>query len=505
MTAQTLRRRTFLRWVSAGSAGLALPECTPSRGASRRPPNVLFVLPDQLRADQCGVYGGRNIATPNVDRLAREGVVFTNSVSSCPLCTPYRGMLLTGRYPTHSGILINFIEASAAQNPHCLANVFGAAGYATGFIGKWHLAAGVNRAQDLGGGHAPCTDAANPEWDFVAPGPARLGFQHWQAYNFHYDYQNHWYYEDTPEKLFSGRYETDVETDQAIAFMEECRQADRPFLLTVAPHPPHPPFIPEYAPPGYLDRVPQALFWPPNVPAENPSTEEELRCYLAMIQNVDDNLGRMLDFLDASGLAGDTIVVFTSDHGEMMGSHGRIQKMVPYAESIDLPLVMRWPGHIGAGTRVDALQTPMDHLPTLCALAGLTIPGEVDGVDLSSVVTGRSGDRRDAVLIGHYSSGELTFETGTTWPEWRGVRTQQYTYVRWLTGAEELYDNVADPYQLQNLAEGGAEPAALAPLRTQLAALLAAAHDDFRRGYDYGDWYDDCRNLLRTALGPVPV
>jgi arylsulfatase A-like enzyme len=229
-----------------------------------------------------------------------------------------------------------------------------------------------------------------------------------------------------------------------------------------------------------------------------------MRCYLAMIQNADDNLGRLLDYLDRSGLARNTIVVFTSDHGEMLGSHGRIQKMVPYAESIDVPLVIRWPGHIASGARVDALQTPMDHLPTLCGLAGLPIPSEVDGVDLSRVVTRKDSRSRDAVLIGHYSSAELWFDTGTFWPEWRGARTQQHTYVRWLTGAEELYDNLADPYQMTNLAADGAEPEALLRLRPRLSELLAAAHDDFRPGTGYGDWYDDCRNLVRTALGPVP-
>lgn len=496
-------RRTFLQLASAGTAGMALPGCG---GIETRPtsPNVLFVFPDQLRAKVCGVYGGRTLATPNIDRLAREGVVFTNSVSTCPLCTPYRGMLQTGRYPTHSGIIINFVEASPVQNPHCLANVFGAAGYATGYIGKWHLAAGVHKDNPLSYGRPACPEAPGPDHDFVAPGPQRLGYQHWQAYNFHYAYQDYWYYEDEPEKRYSERFEADTQTDQAIAFMERCRQARRPFLLTVAPHPPHPPFTPEHTPPGYLDGVPHDVWWPPNVPAENPCTDEEMRCYLAMIRNADDNLGRLLDYLERAGLARDTIVVFTSDHGEMLGSHGRIQKMVPYAESIDVPLVMRWPGQIAAGVQIDALQTPMDHLPTLCGLAGLPIPGEVDGMDLSRIVTRGDSHARDAVLLGHYSSAEAWFDTGTLWPEWRGVRTKQYTYVRWLAGAEELYDNLADPYQLTNLAENGAEPEALPSLRRRLSDLLAAAHDDFRAGKDYGDWYGDCRNLLRTALGPVP-
>ena len=501
MIHQPMDRRAFLSLAAAGTAGVAMSACGGLRG--RQKPNVLFMFPDQLRANMCSVYGGRNIATPNIDRLAREGVVFTNSVSTCPLCTPYRGMLQTGRYPTHSGLIINFVEASYAQNSHCLANVFGTAGYETGYIGKWHLSAGENKSSPLGMDHLPCSQEDSPDGNFVPPGPRRLGYRHWQAYSFHYSYYDYWYYEDEPVKRFSGRYEADTETDQAIAFMEKCRQSGQPFLLTVAPHPPHPPFDPSYTPAGYLERVPQTLWWPPNVP-EDYRADEQLRCYLAMIQNADDNLGRLLDYLEWSGLATDTLVVFTSDHGEMLGSHERIQKMVPYAEAINIPLIMRWPQQIAPGTRVDALQTPMDHLPTLCGLAGLPIPREVDGADLSGVVTRGHSDSREGVLIGQYSSGELSFQTGTSWPEWRGVRTRQYTYVRWLAGAEELYDNLADPYQMANLAQDGAEPEALVHLRSRLPELLAAAHDDFRPGTGYSDWYDDCRNLVRTALGPVP-
>jgi len=496
-------RRTFLG-MAAGTAGMALTGCEDEK--LRESPNVLFVFPDQLRANVCGVYGGRNIRTPNIDRLASEGVVFTNSVSTCPLCTPYRGMLQTGRHPTHSGIIINFVESSPAQNPNCLANVFGAAGYETGYIGKWHLAADLHRGTPLAVGRTACSLPDDPDPSFIPPGSRRLGYKHWQAYDFHYQYYGYWYYENEPHKRYSERYETDTQTDQAIAFMERCRQSGRPFLVNVAPHPPHPPFEPDFAPAGYLERVSQTLWWPPNVPADNPSTDEELRCYLAMIQNVDDNLGRLLDYLDDSGLARDTIVVFTSDHGEMLGSHGRIQKMVPYAEAIDVPLIMRWPSRITAGVRVDTLQTPMDHFPTLCGLAGLPVPREVDGADLSGVVTGASSssDEREGVLIGHYSSSELWFDSGTIWPEWRGVRTKQHTYVRWLAGGEELYDNLADPYQMNNLAADDAVPDSLVQLRVQLTDLLAEAHDDFRPGTDYGDWYDDCRNLVRTALGPVP-
>ena len=498
-------RREFLKLAAAGTALMTIPGCRrPGPGTK---PNVLFVFDDQLRADVCGVYGGRDIATPHIDRLASQGVVFTNSVSSCPLCTPYRGMVQTGRYPTHSGIVMNFVEANAVQNPHCLADVFHAAGYETGFIGKWHLASGWRREEGLYERDPDAVQAyrqKNPETEYVPPGPGRLGYRHWQAFNFHADFNNYYFYEDEPKRIYSGRYETDTQTDQAIAAMEKYRRAGRPFFLSVAPHPPHPPFDPEYIPAGYLEKVPEIIAWPPNVPVEgNPRTLMEMRYYLAMAKNVDDNVGRLMEYLDASGLAGDTIVVFTSDHGDMNGSHGRINKMVPYAEAVNIPLIVRWPKRIAAGSRTDALQTPMDHLPTLCGLAGLAIPREVDGADLSRVILGKGAEGREEVLIGSYTSHWDFLQSGTEWPEWRGIKTKQFTYCRWLAGGEELYDNLVDPYQMKNLAAGGAEPDVLNRLRARLKDLLAAAHDDFRPGTGYGEWYDNRRNLVRTGLGPV--
>lgn len=499
----------------AGAGGLDAPQAGASAqtagagsGPGGRKPNILFIVDDQLRADVCGVYGGKDITTPNIDRLAAEGVVFTNAVSSCPVCTPYRGMVQTGRYPTHSGIVANFVEASAVQNPHCMGNVFAAAGYRTAFLGKWHLASGWRREEGLYEANSEAVQAyqeKNPETEFVPPGPDRLGYQHWQAFNFHADFNNYFYYEDEPERIYSGRYETDTQTDQAIAFMEECRQSGQPFLLHVEPHPPHPPFSSAAVPEGYLEQVPETIQWLPNVPADNnPRTLLEMRYYLAMAKNMDDNLGRLLEYLETSGLAADTIVVFTADHGEMHGSHGRINKMVPYSESINIPLIMRWPEGIPAGSRTDALQTPMDHFPTLCALAGIQVPPEVDGVDLSRVVLREGTDDREEILIANYTSHWDFFQTGTEWPEWRGIKTKQYTYWQWLAGGEELYDNLADPYQMIDLAATGAEPEALDRLRSRLQDLLAIAHDDFRPGTGYGEWYDDLRNLVATGLGPVP-
>ena len=226
-------------------------------------------------------------------------------------------------------------------------------------------------------------------------------------------------------------------------------------------------------------------------------------------QNPNGIASRLTQFLDESGLAENTIVVFTSDHGEMHGSHNRYNKKVPYAESVNIPLIMRWPGRIPAGRRAEALYTPMDHLPTLCRLSDLEVPPEVDGISLKDAVLGRGRVDRDAVLMGTYVSHYNTFTTGKPFLEWRGVHTGRYTYCKWIKRParsdtdEELYDNAADRYQMKNLVHCPDHADTLNHLRKRLKALLAEAHDEFPPGTAYADWYDEDRNLVRTALGPV--
>jgi arylsulfatase A-like enzyme len=260
-------------------------------------------------------------------------------------------------------------------------------------------------------------------------------------------------------------------------------------------------------PAGYIDKVPKVedLYHSPDMPNDhNPMDPEKLRIYLAMAMNFDDNLGRLMDYLDKSGAGENTILIFTSDHGEMAGSHGRLNKMVPYAEAVNIPLKMRWPGKIPAGGVSDTLYTPIDHLPTLCGLAGLSTPSMIDGEDLSAAVLGHSISTRNSVLMANYTSHWNYFQTETTWPEWRGVHSGRHTYVKWLTGEEQLFDNVNDPYQMRDLAGDSTSRGTLDDMRHRLKELMITAHDDFLSGREYASWYDSERNLVRTALGRVP-
>lgn len=505
-----MNRREFLKAAAATAASAALPGCESSE--SEGPafgPNVIVFLSDQLRASALSCYGGTNIATPHLDRLAAEGTTFERALSTLPLCQPYRGMLMTGRYPTHSGIVINRVDTSPVQNPDSLAELFSRAGWHTGYLGKWHLAAGERAIKSRFPGDPEARRAyleTHPNLEFIPPGPMRLGFQHWQAYNYHGDAGQYWFYGDTPEKIFADGYETDVLVDQAIDYLEQRQKQRQPFLLVVSPHPPHPPYAPDHCPPGYLERVPEQLQWRPNVPDHSRLRRDSLpaRCYYAMIQHTDDAVGRLVAHLDASGLSKSTLLLFTADHGEMLGSQGRWSKQLPYRESVEVPLLARWPGVVPAGARNHTLYTAMDHLPTLCGLADIEAPAYIDGRDQGSSLRQAGGEGPEAVLMMNTASSFMSFKGDGGVPVWRGVKTPRFTYVLWRTGEEELYDDVEDPYQLRNLVPEPTREGTVEELRERLKQLMASAHDVFPPGRAYADWFDPERRLLRTALGPVP-
>jgi len=514
-----ISRRDFVKTVTATAIAatadnsLALPQAAPSQ----RRPNVIFFFPDQLPAHELSAFGGQNIGTPNMDRVVAEGFTFMNGLSTCPLCAPYRGMLLSGLYPTHNGMLINWLESNP-RDPS-LAQTLSAAGYSTAYVGKWHLNAGkmkhdglfmsqearqLEAAADYS--HRPAVEneyvRQHPESEFVPPGPARHGFQYWAAFNFHTEYKHAFYYRDTDQRLFMPTYEPDSEVTMVIDFMRAASSAGRPFFTVISPHPPHQPWTAKSAPGEWVPRVRRELVRRPNVPPNTPPGAGDPRYYYAMLGAVDAAFGKLLAFLDSSGLAKDTLLILTSDHGEMMGSHGKWEKMAPYEEAVRVPLVFRWPGRLPAGAKSEVLFTPMDHHPTLAALAKANAPSGLDGVDLSGVLTGSTKEfAREAVLIANYSSHWDYFHSEWPWPEWRGVRTLRHTYVKWFAGREELFDNAADPYQLRNLAASDA--ATLKHMREILPALLAESHDPFLAGPAYAAWYDSERNIVRTGRGPV--
>ena len=472
----------------------------------KRAPNLLYVFADQLARMHCGFAGSSKAATPNMDSLAASGVEVTHAVSNTPVCAPYRASLFTGKHTTTTGMVINELR----MNPHhrCIGHVLTEAGYDTAYIGKWHL-----WANQLGHHH----EVRN---SFIPPGPYRLGFDgFWAAYNFHHEYFGAYYHRDTPERLYYGEgvYEPDGQTNLAIRFLEQAANSGRPFALFVSWGTPHDPWndenVPEawrrlFAdvrfphPPNFVRRNdPRADAWGRIRPDEWDRIEDWRRNYYAMTANLDWNLGRLLAALSRLGLEADTLVVFTSDHGELFGAHGRRAKNIFYEEAIRVPFLARFPGVIPSGSRMHAPLGVPDIMPTLLSLLGLEsgIPGEVEGRDLSAALRGQSPDRdRDGDPVLLQGCGPVAdFADGY---EWRAVRDRRYTYaVCRSDGAEFLFDNEADPWQLHNRIDDRGLCGVRKRLRTWMERKMDELDDTFEACTWYRDHWTRDRIVLRGA------
>jgi len=448
-------------------------------------PNILFLLADQLRATSLPVYGENQINTPNIDRLAGEGITFTNSISTCPVCTPYRSMLLTGRHPQTTGHLINFMQTR--HDEISIGDAFSHAGYRTAWVGKWHLHTGS----------FPQIDGP----DYVPEGRDRLGFQHWRGYNFHTNYfngsvnLNGWRYE-----RWKG-YETNALNSYAMEFMDSV--GDEPFCLFISPHQPH--YTPyEFAPQEYYDRLPRQLTLPANVPESR--LEKALnvyRHYLAMTLALDDMVGELLDYLDRSGLAEDTLFIFTSDHGTQMGAQGwePWKKKAPYEESLLVPMIMRWPGVFDGNKTCDVLTAPVDIFPSFCSLCDISVPRTVEGFDLSDAWRGeKDAFEQDAVLTMNFTAAYDYLVNGE---EWRGIRTKDYSYAKWLNGQIELFDLKNDPLQMNNLAGNPEFKNLEESIQRRLKELMDKRNDTLIPCTDYSNWFDNQRRVVRNVHGPL--
>lgn len=458
-TPDPLSRRQLLR----GAAGLSFsPAIVTSRTLAATPPNVIFVTADQMRVQALGCMGNTQVKTPNFDRLASEGVLFTNAVSNCPICTPARAIWQTGRYPATTGVISNDIQLPAAEVT--TAEVLKGAGYKTGLIGKWHLDGPARK-------------------DFTPPGPRRQGFDYWTAANICHDYFDAFYYKDEPKPIRIDGYQPDHETDLAIEFLERHRKER--FFLNLHWGPPHDPYV---APEKWL-RVydPQKVELRENVvhctPKEvHPAAQQLVARYYAATSSVDWNMGRLLGALNDLGLAENTVVVFTSDHGDMLLSLGLLSKQWPYDESIRVPLIVRFPRRVKPETKNDCLISHVDLMPTILSLCGVKAPDGVQGADCSPAVLGETGAAPDAALI-MIVQPCARYNERLGLQAWRGLRTRRYTYARFRYEDWCLYDNEQDPYQRRNLlAEDNDKPNVRSlrdRLNQELEARLARIGDKF--------------------------
>ncbi len=344
--------------------------------------NIIFIFSDQQQRYSLGCMGNPNVNTPNLDRIAGRGVLFTRCYSNDPVCGPFRGSLLTGQYTSRCGVTRN--GDPLPEGVPTLADALNSGGYDTSFVGKWHLG---------GGGNGPI------------PAPMRGGFRHfigYQCYNGFYN--NVCFYDEAGREHRFDRHRTDVTTDLAIGRLESLAQNDRAFMLMISYQAPHYPVqpAPEYArlydrrgivrrpnckedidpfTPTFSPYSPRPVENDPDYQRYGNDLDEYIRLYNAMCTQIDANVGRLVDRLERLGIADDTAIIYTSDHGDMQGSHGLKNKCLPYEESAGIPLIMHVPGCPG-GRVANGLVSGIDLMPTCLDLTG---SGPVDGVDGRSI------------------------------------------------------------------------------------------------------------------------
>ena len=425
-------------------------------------PNVVFLLTDQWRLQALGYAGNTQVQTPNIDRLAGESINFKHAISGYSVCCPWRASFLTGQYPLTHGVIVNDVPISS--EPVGLGAAFKRAGYNTAFIGKWHV-----------DGHGRS--------NYIPP-ERRLGFDTFKALECTHDYNQSAYYDnDDPTMRFWEGYDVFAQTAEAQRYIGAHRE-DQPFMLVLSWGPPHNPY--ETAPQAYRDMYdPQGLELRQNVPSDMAAEAREwLAGYYAHCSAIDKSVGDIMTTLDELDLTENTVLVFASDHGDMLGSQGMERKQKPYEESIRVPFLLRYPASYGRDAQeVAPFLNAHDIMPTLLGVCGLPIPQTVEGRNFSAALRGEAVKSDGALLACFHPFGEWSRPIGGI--EYRGIRTARYTYCRNLDRPWLLFDNDVDPWQLKNLAGQESHAEQQAELDDLLQRELEALGDEFLDGMAY--------------------
>ena len=431
--------------------------------------NVIWVFGDQHRAQALGCAGDPNVHTPNIDRMATEGLSF-NGVSGCPLCSPFRGSLITGRYTHHA---VPGHEDPLPTSMPTIATAFNQAGYQTAYFGKWH----ISGHHEKDGRGAFATVQKNQRGDFGS----WLGYENnnsqWDCYVHGHDESGN---EIAHYKL--PDYETDAMTDLTLDYLKNRSQDQKPFFCVLSVQPPHNPYVcPEQwqgrHTPGNIKLRPNV----PNLPKLLPQVRRELAGYYGMIENLDHNLGRIRNALNELNLLENTHVFFFSDHGDMHGSHGQLRKTCPYEEAIRVPCILGGTdpmyGHRKGGT--NALMNHVDYGPTSLGLCGIDVPNWMAGTNYAHL------RRRDLPTASTPDSAylQLIHPTGhgySTDRPWRGVVTIDGWKYICLEGQPWLmFDLNEDPYEQANLAHNSLFAKQRSNLHDKLAQWIKQTGDHF--------------------------
>lgn len=460
--------KKLTKLICVALAMVTFASCTQKQQKEESKPNVVFVLTDQWRAQDLGFAGNKQVKTPALDRLSKEAVVFTNAVSNIPVCAPARASLMTGKYPLSHGVFYN--DKPLKSEEYCLAEVYKENGYATGYIGKWHI-----------NGHPP--GMSNREGrQLPVPADRRQGFDFWKVHECTHNYNNSVYFDENDVKHKWEGYDAIAQTNEGVKFLQANKE--KPFVLFLSFGPPHAPY--QTAPKEYQEIYKDMdIVLRPNVPEEKAEVAKEaIRGYYAHMSALDHCVATLQTEIKNLGLENNTIFVFTSDHGDMLYSHGHTKKQQPWDESIRVPFMLKYPAKLKGGSKLSKVFSYPDIMPTLLSLCNLPIPESVEGVDYKGQLLGTDDLDIDGALITcPVPFHQWNYQRGGK--EYRGIRTERYTYAKDLDGAWLLYDNLKDPYQLNNLVNNEDFKDLQKELDAKLQNMLNKHGDMFLDGAEY--------------------
>ncbi|REK08451.1 MAG: DUF4976 domain-containing protein [Planctomycetota bacterium] len=474
-------RRTMLWhglcWALAFLAGSA---CTLASAAVRRgqPPNVLVICSDDHAAYVTGAYDNDQVRTPNIDRLAAGGIRFLRAYCNAPVCTASRQSFLTGRYPRTIGVTL--LQTPLPESEVTMAETLRLAGFDTASIGKMHFNSNLKHGFDLRVDmpeyrqwlktqppEQAITGSVQPKWRPFRD-PARVWLNA----------------ACVPENATDERMHGTYFARQAAEYLEQPH--DKPYFLMVSFYEPHSPFR---FPDEYRGRYdPQSFEVPPvgpeddnQIPAEfRDLTDDEKRgiiaAYYTSVEFMDKNVGIVLDALERSGQADNTIVVYLGDHGYMLGQHGRFEKHCSYEEAVRVPLVIRYPGRIGAGRLTHAMVELVDVVPTIYHLCGYNATAPLQGRSLIALLDGKTSKHRDHVIVEYAQNDEVMIRDN----DWKLVyergarrRTDGYDTERPLVPHQfRLYDLFQDPAEMHNVVDDPKHADTVKRLKDLLVAHL---------------------------------
>jgi arylsulfatase A-like enzyme len=479
---QRENRRSFLKQAGAaallaGSSSSMLSESAVAGDASQEPtrkrPNIVLYVADEVRADFIGASRANYFAkTPNLDKLADRGTIFTHAMTNQPLCSPSRACMMTGRYATETGMWKLPPGVQLRRDLPTLASVLRASGYTANFVGKWHL--------------APVEKGSNsPTLGFVPP-EDRGGFlDFWEGANVleltsHPYYGTIWDGSGNPI-TFRDQYRVDFITDRAVQFLKTPQQ--KPFLLFISQLEPH--FQNDLdtvvGPKGMAAHF-QNPYVPPDLKALPGAWQQQLPDYYAAMESIDHSVGRIMETLEEEGMLDDTIFIFTSDHGCHFMTRGNNYKQTPHDSSIRIPMIMGGPG-VPATRRVDSIAGNINLTPTLLELCGVQIPSSMKGRSMVAMMRGPDGEaawqNRELIQFSETNDNGIG----------RAIRTPEWTYsVANPSGYSELsyalkygeyvmFDNASDPAQLVSLCGRVGYKQQIADLRRELLELIEFSGD----------------------------